>query len=210
MNGRRYKKRMPKRRALRRKRAYRKRRSTYRDLNSKQFVRKAFLATINPNALNVNYGATDFRLNQLPNIADFTNLFGQYRINKIKLTMTLNQDQSAQTSTNAVFPRLYVQNNYLDATPPSDANELRQSPNTKQISMRSGKMYTFWIKPAVASYLYVSATSSGYTPRWNTWIRSSDSTLPHYGFKWAVENLIQNVYSIAFEATFYISCRDVQ
>ena len=71
------------------------------------------------------------------------------------------------------------------------------------------------IKPAVAGQVYRTATATGYSPKWNTWIDMNQNDVLHYGLKYVVDTsgLDPNdtqPFKLEIERTYYFKCKDVR
>lgn len=132
------------------------------------------------------YGALSFNLSQLPNYTEFTALFDQYRINKIKVTMYPHADnsQTPVNATNDFIPLIAFCTDTDDSTAPASVDELNQRSNVRYTKFN--KPISIWIKPHVDTEIYRSAVTTGYGNIANAWIDSASSDIPHYGLKWAI------------------------
>lgn len=132
------------------------------------------------------YGALSFNISQLPNYTEFTALFDQYRINKIKVTLYphANSTETPCNATNDFIPLIAFCEDTDDATTPTSVDDLNQKPNVRY--SRFNKPISMWIKPHVATEVYRSTITTGYGNIANAWIDSISSDIPHYGFKWAI------------------------
>lgn len=134
-------------------------------------------------------GALSFNLASLPNATEFTNLFDQYKIMKVKLDFipfgdTVNLPISTMSgSTSLVSPGgpLITAIDYDDNTTPGAASDLLQYQNSKVTPVpRRLKMS---LRPKFATEVYRSATTTGYGAR-SGWLDTDYANIPHYGVKY--------------------------
>lgn len=131
----------------------------------------------------------------LPNWAKLHTLYDQYKIYKVKLVVQppagvsispyneLNDLDPAAVST----CRQYLAYDYTDATPPTTVASMLASPATKSAPWnRPLKMI---IRPRLQKLLYETGTTTGngYEPGFG-WIDVDDENVPHFGFKYLMDN----------------------
>lgn len=148
-----------------------------------------------------------FRINELPNFAEFQNLFEQYRIDgvKIKLFYTIDAN-NVNTSTNGFL--MYF-SDYNDASNPVSINEFYEA-DAKQLTFTQCNGYgksSIYLKPKVAQEIYRSAVTTTYaTPRNNPFLDFTTSDTPHFGWKLGYAGGA-NCGNIRGIVTFYFTCR---
>lgn len=146
-----------------------------------------------------NFGTYTFSLDQLPNYTEFTNLFDQYRINKVVLKLipqynqsTFNVGHANNTATSGQLsgrnPRFMIVNDYDDDTAPVNMDTLRQYANVKVYPVMNNKLIKHTITPATQMMAYETIGTTGYIPKFKQWINCSDSNVPHYAIKWGIED----------------------
>lgn len=174
-----------------------------------------------------NFGSYVFQLNQLPNFTEFTNLFDQYRINKVVLKLipqfnqsTYNVGHPASTIPSGLpagrNPRFYIVNDYDDDTNPASIDTLRQYAKVKVYPVMNNKIIKHIITPATQMQAYETLATTGYVPKFKQWINCNDNNVPHYAIKWGIENT-SAIFSdpalrctfFKVEATFYVSFKGV-
>lgn len=174
------------------------------------FKRMLYKTTITPVPGDVNYGALSFQFNDMPASTEFTNLFDYYKLTGVKLRFALKLDPSAQTAANAQYPVMYSAIDYDDITAPFNADELRERQWCRQTFLRPNSYKTFYIKPRVTRTIFNGANlaNPGYETSRAGWLDMAYPAIPHYGFKWAIENLIASAgQSIRVEATYYFAVK---
>lgn len=145
-----------------------------------------------------------YRLDQLPNYTDFTNLYDEYKINAISCKYIFDRNSSSIDNTGDI-PRLLTVEDWNDATAPVGETEMLEYASFK--SARLDKV--------VKRYFKAHQVLSGRTvsPQWNECTAAGVQT-PHHGMKQgvvatantgAVPLGLLNVYT-----TFYIACRNAK
>lgn len=174
------------------------------------FRRFAFKSTISPSPGDVAYGAMSFQLDQLPAYTEFASLFDQYRIEKIDLVFSTRLDPSSSSAAaQAWFPRLFTLVDNDDTTTPGGADELRQSARCQLAIVKPDAFVKRSFAPKCLSTVYNTAVSSGYALSDSTWLDMATPSVPHYGLKYAVENLSTlNTQTILVEVSFHLAFRD--
>lgn len=159
----------------------------------------------------VGYFSTTFQLSDLQDVADFTNLYDQFRINKVVYKLipkftpnNVNVNANSNPGGEAVSVL-----DYNDASTPSSISQLLQYGNVRKSKYWRGITRTF--TPAVLVNGYKSAVGNAYLSKYKQWISMGDITTPHYGVKWALDatgcfgDLKFDVYK-----TYYFSCKNVR
>lgn len=161
-------------------------------------------------AWNPYIAAYSFTFGQLVNVGEYTALFDQYQITTIVVKWYLRIDPSAQTAATASFPKMYYFRDYDDAAPPPTLNNFREHARCQVRVMNPNRPITVRLKPAILQQLYQTAVAAGYGPKWNTWIDMNDNAVPHYGIKWAIDNLTNTNYRVDTEVRIWFKCRGVR
>lgn len=151
-----------------------------------------------------------FALSSLPGVSDFTNLFDMYKITHVQLRFHLQVDPGAQASASAIYPKLWYATDYDDDNAPASLNALREHARCKVRVLNPNRPVVVNIKPAVASLVYRGATTSSYSPKWRQWVDMAQTDVPHYGLKWAVDNLTNTNYTLQIEGKMWFACKDVR
>lgn len=141
-------------------------------------------------------GATDYRLGgvsiystSLPDLTDFTNLFDQWRLKKVIVRCDFAAGYSDSASTPVIMPAIYFVSDYDD---PQDLslNNMLQYPQVQVHNFYEGgyKPFQVSLSPKPLRDIAGSGISTGYGPMPTApWIRTSDTSLPHYGLKLALD-----------------------
>lgn len=132
-----------------------------------------------------------FKLSDLPNYTDFTNLYDQYRIVGIKVQVVNNMPANATVWNSTLgtpasyFPGTVVTCIDLDDGNTPTVNEVLE--HESALVHGNGRKYSREFIPAIAQSAYQGAFT-GYTSRQNQWIDSNSPGVEHYGFKLGVKN----------------------
>lgn len=159
-------------------------------------------------------GAIGFTIGSLPDITDFTTLYDQYRINKIKVEFVpgLSGIDGNPMSTSNLFglPHLHTVVDYDDANAPSTASQLMQYPGYRRT--RGDRTHKRYFTPAIATEVFRSSLSTSYSPKWKAWCDFASTDVPHYGIKYVADAFANsgNQWQWSVYATFYFSCKGVR
>lgn len=130
-----------------------------------------------------------FGLNQIAQVAAYKDLFEYYRINKVVATFRY-KGTAAPATTSHIIPRMNEVNPIIffkvdhDDISSESVSVMRQSAKTREYQLSNAKPeFTITFKPAVQVEIYKTALSSAYGPKWSTWLRCDDDSVPHYGLK---------------------------
>lgn len=164
--------------------------------------------TISGNAAHLPYlSGYSFNFGQLVNSGEYTALFDQYMITYIQVKWFLKIDPGAQAAAGATYPRLFVCRDYDDGDPPPTLNNLREHARTQVRVMNPNRPVTVGFKPAIASQIYNTPVAAGYGPKWKQWIDCNNPAVPHYGLKFAIDDLTNVNYRVTTEVQYWFRCR---
>lgn len=137
----------------------------------------------------------DLRAATIPGWANRKAGFDQYKIYGWKITIEAPivqrtnpyDEASGSTVTGLNTVRQYLAYDFTDSTPPSTRDSMTNCPITRTAPFN--KTMTMFIRPAILKMSYESGgtTGWGYSPG-HGWIDVDDENVPHYGFKWFVDN----------------------
>lgn len=132
---------------------------------------------------------TDFRLSQVPDYSEFTNLFDQYRILKAKVTFlpSFNAGDALGGATTTFFPIPYFTyaTDSDNADAPHSQAALMEYGNARTV--RLDKPVTVTITPRVAQSVYKAGATNGYAEgKAGQWIDCETPDVQHYGLKWCI------------------------
>lgn len=146
----------------------------------------------------------EFKLNQLPNYTDFTNLYDTYKICGIATKYIFDKNSSANDNTGDI-PRLITVNDYNDTTAPANESAMLEYASFK--STRLDKVVKRYIRPT-QNITESVATAETFKSRWNP---TANVGISHMGLKQAIISS-SNTGLVALGTltqyiTFYVACR---
>lgn len=118
---------------------------------------------------------------------EFTNLFDNYRIEKVTMTFQLINNPTAYhplnlgtpaTSTNW-WPKMWYVRDY-DGGVTETISSMKERQGVKCRVLEPNKMIKISYVPRVRSLIYKTSTTEGYAPK-QVRLDMSDATVPHYG-----------------------------
>lgn len=201
------------RRTLRKRRPMRRtrrmiRRPLKRTLNVHHFKR-TLIGTDIPTATGTTFGAVIFRLNQLADFADFTNLYDSYRINKVVWKLVPNVN-SAEAGATQKLPQVHSVIDTNDNTAPTALTQLVQYSNYR-MTMGS-RIHTRMLTPASRDEAFQS-TGTAYpaTINFKKWITTEYPAITFLGIKYAIgSTAAAAAVTYTPYVTFYFSCKNVK
>lgn len=166
-----------------------------------------------------------FTLGMLPDYAEFTTLFDQYKISGVKLRITpYSTAQMAQTGVGTANNQtlsvlMHSVLDHDDYTAPAAGttgiNALRQyrTYKTRNFLARNGQPINIWLRPRIATAAYGSGVFSSYANSKPLWIDCDSINVEHYGIKYICEVFQPDTTVPCFvwfkiEAKLYISLRE--
>lgn len=148
----------------------------------------------------------DYRLNQLPNYTDFTDLYDSYRICAIKRKYVFDRN-SAETLSAVELPRLITVNDWNDTSALSTEAEALEYASCK--ITRLDKPTKRYFKPTTIIEDAVQGNAQVQRRKWFDCATGSDQK--HLGLKEAVlmsnTNNQDGIGRLHIYTTFYIACR---
>lgn len=169
------------------------------------------LNTISGNILHAPLtGGYAFRLSSVSQVGELTSLFDQFQMTYVKVYFHLKIDPSAQVNSQASFPRLFFCRDYDDSSSSFTLDDIRARSKTQIRVMNPNKPVVIGLCPAVLGQAYRGATTTSYIPLWKQWIDCDQSDTPHYGLKWAIDDLTNTNYQVNVEVKYWLKCRNTQ
>lgn len=171
------------------------------------FRRGYYLGNITASNTVATYGAYNFKLSDLPDYSEFTNLFDEYMISKIVIQFTPNGINAAE-SVNLTDGWFMMVVDKDDDTTPTTYNTLLQYPNCKIRSYIKPHRLVFY--PRVSTAIFNGGVTTAYGSN-RRYIDCSSSGVPHYGFKYGiaqagtVNSVIYNLW-----VTMTVKCRGLR
>lgn len=149
-----------------------------------------------------------FKLSDLDDYSDFTNLFDQYRINAVKISFVPNFSNSAleYAANSAGLHSIHTVIDHNDNTDPNDVLELMQYDNYRR--KRIDRVMTRYFKVNTLA----DTKPSGLSAEWKKWISTSSTDVAYYGLKYWIDALESSTVTAVFDVfvTYYIQCRSVK
>lgn len=130
-------------------------------------------------------GAMEFKLSDVTEFADFTNLFDQYSIQQVDMVITDLHNVATESQAGQVRPTIKYVVDCDDATVPAAAQTVNAYQNVKSWTFRGdGQPLRISIKPRVATTVYRTGITSAYGPAKEGMLLDVDNVdVPHYGLK---------------------------
>lgn len=157
----------------------------------------------------------EFKLNQLPNIAEYQSLFDQYMINAVKVTFfpasNIAFDATAVTTTIGV-PRILMAIDRTDAATPAVENTVREY--TKSQRKYMNRECSIYIKkPLTVGLVYNTLATSTFSTNERMWLSlAGAASAPHFGLKTAIvvesQGTTDAEVKVDWEVTYYFQCRN--
>lgn len=197
------------RRRITRRKIYRRRR-VVKNLGNVHHFKRTLIGTSINTATSTTFGAYAFSLAQLPDYTEFTNLYDQFRINKVLVKLVPNVN-SAEAGATQRLPQVHSVLDYNDSTAPTTLDELVQY-NNYRMTMGS-RIHTRKLTPAFLDNVFeTSSVTRGSNPNFKKWLSTSNATaIPHHGMKWAIGSTASaSAITYTPYITFYISCKSVK
>lgn len=141
-------------------------------------------------------GATDWRVggvslytDSLPNMSEFTNLFDQYKVEKVYVQIDVPLGNSNAFAQPLYNPLVYYVADYDD---PQDASlsDLLQYPQMQQHNFWKNGYTPFLISMSPKPLRDVAGAGllTGYGPMARApWLRTAETSIPHYGLKLSLD-----------------------
>lgn len=151
-------------------------------------------------------GSLIFQLQNVPNSGEFTALFDQYKINGVKVVF-MPRANSSEVGTNQGLIKFFSAIDYDDNTAPTSINDLLQYENMK--CTNTSKDHKRYLRPKIAREIYNSVTTTAYGPT-SGWIDCTNAAVPHYGIKYALQQLPSGAQSMDIKVTYYLAFKNVR
>jgi len=175
--------------------------------NVYRFVRSAYVTTLSSLAAATSYFAFSFKLSDLPNYTEFTQLFDEYKISKLQYKF-LPGALTQNTLTTIATPTFMYAIDKDDATVPTSLDTLLQYPGVKIRNMDRG--FTVSFVPRVAATFYNTAVTSAYGSTVH-YLDAANDGVPHYGIHGGFgRSLIAGAYTYDVYVKVWVHCRGVR
>lgn len=127
-----------------------------------------------------------FKLDNVVNPQDFTNLYDQYRINKVQLMLEPLWDQAGNGSGLNQNRRIRVVHDYNDANPLTQEDDYLEYSNCKSYFPWSKRGIKITLYPKIANIVENAGGAATAFTTMNSnrvWLNIADDEVPHFGLK---------------------------
>lgn len=134
----------------------------------------------------------EFKLNELPNVGEFTSLFDKYRIKavQVKIVPVVSAYDINAPATAAFRPNIHSAIDYNDSTNPGSITDLFQYDNYRMTP--GDRTHSRYFAPRVAQEVYRSAVSTNYAMLdKNVWLdcTAGGTDVPHFALKVCIDSV---------------------
>lgn len=157
-----------------------------------------------------------FRLDQLINYTDITNIADQYKLSYISIRMTYQSTQSTVASL-TVMPNLQWIQDHDDANVPVSINELREKMGAKFKTFGFNKICRIGVKPRLQDTVAGAGgvVQNSVVNNKALWINTTYPQTEHFGIKGILSNVnLANTASVLtafkFDVTAFVCAKDLQ
>lgn len=155
------------------------------------------------------YAGWKFCLSDLPDYAEFTELFEYYRITGVRIRYTFDATATTTGSITAdsFMPSIMYAQDTNDATAEARNDLMQHDKVVFKLLNRPGSIF---IRPRTQVMMYEGASGTGYAEGVNKWINTADPGVEYYGWKYSINGDLENglndnrVGRLAFMITYYI------
>lgn len=208
IGGRRMRKPMRKPRIMRRKYRYTGKKSYKKIVEIKRVVS---LAGVNQTSA-IQHLSYQFKLSDLPNYTELTNLYDQYKIKSVQLKFvpTVTGSDMNPQATSVALPSIHSVLDFSDATALTSLNDYLQYSTYKQTAPL--KTHKRFIYPKQLQYAQDQSTGlSALADVKNIWVRSESPNINHLGCKVMIP-AASTSFAFQFEvyATYYVLCKQTK
>lgn len=157
----------------------------------------------------VGFAVDTYALSQLPSYTEFTALYDQYRIKKILVTWYPSSDGDTSSYvgvTNA--PMFHAYRDYDDSSAPTTLADMMQRQGV--FTRKFNKPISMTIAPRTLAT--VSGVSGAGVGSRTQWLDCADSSLTHYGIKWAISAnpAATNTFYYNIRYKFFLEFKEVR
>jgi len=119
-----------------------------------------------------------YHLQDFPNFTEFTNLFDEYRINKVVIKVIPHSN----TAEYNIAPSREI-SRWQSCQDDTDASAITEAAMMNYASFKDqylSKPVSRTFRPAVSIQTYVSLTATGYSAKKGLWLQTTSADVPHY------------------------------
>lgn len=166
-----------------------------------------------------------FSFNQIDTPQEFINLYDQYKICGVKVSIKMINAPEANngtqsTSVNSLtnfYPTLWYVRDYDD---PGllPLTSIRQYKAAKHVTLQPNREVSIYVKPRISRQIFQSNTGAGYEVVIPKFINLTNDSVPHYGLKMVVDfegldiplNSAANQWRFRIQTKYYFMCKNVR
>lgn len=145
-----------------------------------------------------------FKIGDVPNAAEFTALYDQFRLDWVVIWAFPAQNVAQVQAVATYIPTLFSFVDKDDSTAPGTLDDVLERGNKVNHLMDQGKKVASF-RPHLDAEVYKSALTTSYSSKGGQWI--TDVDIPHYGWKAWVEPALSGNNSIRLVADLYFTCK---
>lgn len=146
-----------------------------------------------------------FRLDQVTNFTNLTNLFDQFRIDTVEISFMLR----GLPSTVIAYPRVIVFPDFDDAATPVSSAVINNRPRlSKHTFTPDEPEFRIALKPRLAQAAFNGSFSAYSQPNTSVYVDCAYPATDHYGLKFAFENFDNTSTMIDYSVKFWLTMRN--
>jgi len=153
----------------------------------------------------VTTGSFGFTLADLDQVSQLIALFDQYRIDMVEVFIRPSiGGYSAPAAGADLPPEFVVVADFDNLTVPTGLAYVRQYDNARDVAPYEGLYLKF--RPILTMAAYSGGAFSGYSTQGDVWLDAANTTVQHYGIKWALGAWAgSGIISWRVETYYYVS-----
>lgn len=156
------------------------------------------------------FGALVFSIAQLHDVSDFTNLFDQYQIRKVRVSIIprANSSDAGTGTTTGQSMGVFSCIDYDDNTALTSLDEIMDYQNVKMT--RSTQQHVRTFVPRLRNAVVGSLGVIAYGNNRNTWIDTNATTVPYFGMKTCFQQLPNGTQIYDLKVDYWLAFRNVR
>jgi len=151
-------------------------------------------------------GTFNFKLNDVPNVAEFTGLYDQYKINLVKFTI-IPRGNTSEVTTAGNSMGVFSVIDYDSNTTPTSLDELLQYQNMRMT--RSTQQHKRVFRP-VARDAIVGSAGAITGGIYKGWLDCTNDNIPHYAIKYWFQALPSGIQQYDLKIDYYLAFKNVR
>lgn len=151
----------------------------------------------------------NFRLDNVANVTEFTNLYDQYMIKAVKIQFVPRITEASPSATNTLG-NLWSVLDYDDSSAPANIDTVIQYQNVSHTQMN--RTHTRYLRPCVAAEFFSTGVLTTYGAKRNQWLDCANAAVEHYGIKIYGDALPVGATPIVYDVItkFYLAFKNVR